>query len=111
MDLSADLDKVISQKDFISELNKDLKEARQAHPLFGEIEEMRKEMKKKKDQMEADEAIDEIKDQLSTARERMQLLKEILTAKMEEQELEEVTAKDKKAVMIKSMKIEKNRGV
>lgn len=111
MNLESELERVIGQGEMISELNKDIKEARQDHPLFQEIEELKKEVKKKKDEMEADEAIVELKDQISTAKERKQLLTEMLVAKMNEEEVEEVSAKGKQAKMVKTVKIGKAKTV
>lgn len=107
MELESNLEKIINQTEFISEMNKDLKEAREAHPKFEELHELKKEVKKTRDEIEADEAVAELKDQLSTAKERLTLLKEILIAQMQEEEVEKVTAKNKQAVVVKSMKIKK----
>jgi hypothetical protein len=107
MDLEKELEKVLDQMEQIKELNADLKDLRENHPNQTSIMEVKDELKRLKNEVEADPAIEELKDTISTARERLTLLKEILVAKMMESEVEEVVVKGKKAVKINQIKLSK----
>lgn len=111
MTSQADLEKLLDAAETVKELNRDLKELVDSHKASGELKEIKNNMKgeleKKKKELDDDPDISMIREELATAKERYTLLKEILVAKMIENEESEVSAKGKKAMMVKNLKIEK----
>jgi hypothetical protein len=111
MSSQADLEKVLDAAETIKELNRDLKELVNSHEASQKLKELKAttktEMEKLKKELDEDPDISMTREELSTAKERHSMLKEILVAKMLENDEDEVTAKGKKAMMVKNLKIEK----
>lgn len=106
-DLTRDLEKILEQQDIIKEMRADLKDMQQSHPLFQEIEDKKKELKKLRDELAADDEIMRMKDEVANANDRLKLLKEILVARMQETEEVKVSSKGKEAVVVNNVKIQK----
>lgn len=106
-DLSKDLEKILEQQEIIKEMRADVRDMIQSHPLYQEVEDGKKELKKKRDELNADPEIDRMKDEIANANDRLKLLKEILVARMQETEEPKVSVRGKEAIVINNVKIQK----
>lgn len=99
--------KYLDQKDVTKTLRADLKDAMQTHELYPEIEELAKQLKRKRDDLKAVTEIALIKEKLDGAKDKEDLLRDILEAEMAEAGEQEVTYNGKTAKMITKVKFEK----
>ncbi len=106
-DLSKDLEKILEQQEIIKEMRADLRDIVASHPLHQEVEEGKKDLKKKRDELNADPEIDRMKEEIANANDRLKLLKEILVARMQEVEETKVSSRGKEAVVVNNVKIQK----
>jgi DNA-binding transcriptional regulator GbsR (MarR family) len=97
----------LDQAEVVKTLNADLRDASKSHDLNPEIEQMQKELKQIKEKLAAVTEIALIKEKRDGARERLNLLKDILMAEMSQAGEQEVTLNGKKAKIVPTMKLEK----
>ncbi len=101
------LKEYLEQKDIVKTLNSDYREIKKEHELNDQIEKLSKELKKLRDQVKNTTEVSLIKDKKDAAKERLDLLKDILIAEMNENNQSEVVVDGQKARLIARVKFEK----
>jgi hypothetical protein len=99
----------LEQADVVKTLNADLKDAQQTHEEYDELEKITKAGKNLRDKIANTTEVALIKEKRDTAKERMELLKDILFGEMAEAGETEVTYNGKKAKIVNKMQIEKEK--
>lgn len=97
----------LEQAEVVKTLNRDLRDAMQSHEMYDEIDKIAKELKQLRDKLSSVTEIALIKEKRDGARERLNLVKDILHAEMAEQGKPEVELDGKKAKIISQVKFEK----
>lgn len=98
----------LDQAEVVKTLNADLKDATMSHELYPEFERMNKDIKDLKGKLQNVTEIALIKEKRDGAKERQNLLKDILMAEMAESGATEVEFEGKKAKLISAMKFGKD---
>jgi hypothetical protein len=99
----------LEQAEVVKTLNRDLRETTQSHELYPQIEKLSKELKQLREKLSNVTEIALIKEKRDDARERQNLLKDILLAEMNESGEDEITYEGKKARLVSTMKFEKDK--
>jgi DNA-binding transcriptional regulator GbsR (MarR family) len=91
-------------KKVVKDFNADLRDYKKEHELTPRIEELKKELKKLKTELAVDKMVMDMKEDLDSSKERMTLLKDIITQEMLETGQEEVFYEGKKLRLVKLLK-------
>ncbi|MFW5703147.1 MAG: hypothetical protein ACOCXP_04260 [Candidatus Dojkabacteria bacterium] len=105
--LEEKLKEYLDQAQVVKTLNKDLRDIMQQHELHSEIEELSKKLKEKRDKLKNVTEIALVREKVEEAKERRDLLKDILFAEMNEAGQTEVEVDGFKATVVPSMKLGK----
>jgi len=98
------VDEYFKCKDNISLLRQDLKDYKEQMNEYIELKELEKKTKELREQIKANETIQNIQEKIATERERMELLKELIRIEMLESAQTEITFKDRKLKLINIIK-------
>jgi 16S rRNA G1207 methylase RsmC len=107
--LEEKLKEYLEQAEVVKTLNRDLRELKKEHELYPQIEELKKQLKDLREKLRSTTEIALVKEKRDGARERKNLLKDILLGEMAEQGETEVVANGKKARIISKVKFEKSK--
>lgn len=98
------LEEYFKTKETVKTLRVDLKDLKEEHPDFKEMEELNKQVKNLREKIKNDENIRIVSDKISTLKERMDLLKEIIKMEMKETENTEVKMNGRKLKIVEVLK-------
>jgi hypothetical protein len=103
------LKEYLEQAEVVKTLSRDLRELKKEHELYPEIEELKKRLKELREKVKDTTEVKLVKEKKDAARERKNLLKDILLGEMAEKGETEVEVNGKKARLISKVKFEKSK--
>jgi hypothetical protein len=107
MPLEVILQQYLDQAEIVKGLNQELKEKTQEQEIYPAVQQKMKELKDMKSKLNESPEVMRAKEARDVEKERMNLLREMLIAQMTQTNQPEVTSNGKKAIMIPTMKIER----
>lgn len=107
--LDQDIQNYAQQLDAVKAIRNDLKDAKAEHPLAADIELKTKELKQLRSKQIESANIAELKSKLETEMERLELLREIVAARMAEAGEEETTLHGLSFKMVPVLKIGRDK--
>lgn len=104
---NADLDKVeeyFKLKGVARTLRNDLKDYKMQHEFFAEMDKMSKKVKELREMIKEDETVKDLEEKISTTKERIDLIKEMIRLELLENSQEEIKRNGKKLKLIYILK-------